>query len=155
MDSNGGVLGVVETREGETPGFQLTGVELGRWAWRELWTKDDATRKAMLGFYTAAMGWKDLPIEKDGKIYHVLANGKDFRTGVILEAQPGEHHRWVTFAIVKDADAGAARMQKAGGRVLLTPRQLGTKGRYALVGDPTGARIAIWSLLPGQGPKPN
>ncbi|WP_415639046.1 VOC family protein, partial [Prescottella defluvii] len=52
--------------------------------------------------------------------------------------------QWNTFLAVDDADASAAKVEPAGGRLLLPAFDVGKAGRMALVADPTGAEVGLW-----------
>jgi predicted enzyme related to lactoylglutathione lyase len=51
---------------------------------------------------------------------------------------------WNTYVAVDDADASAAAVAEAGGRVLSGPEDVGPAGRMAGVADPQGARFRLW-----------
>jgi predicted enzyme related to lactoylglutathione lyase len=45
---------------------------------------------------------------------------------------------------VQDADETAAKAERAGGRVLDAPRDVGEDGRMAVIADPSGAAFRLW-----------
>ncbi len=51
---------------------------------------------------------------------------------------------WNTYVAVNDADTVAARIETAGGRVLVAPTDSGDAGRSAICADPSGVQFRIW-----------
>ena len=51
---------------------------------------------------------------------------------------------WNTYVAVDDADAAAARIEAAGGRVLQPPSDAGEGGRWAVCADPAGVEFRVW-----------
>lgn len=62
-------------------------------------------------------------------------------------ADPGARNQrpaWNTYVAVSDADAAAARIEAAGGRVLQAPTDAGEGGRWAGCADPAGVEFRVW-----------
>src|SRR5699024_8488318 len=51
---------------------------------------------------------------------------------------------WNTYVAVDDADAVAARIEAAHGRVLVAPSDVGPAGRTAICADPADATFRLW-----------
>jgi hypothetical protein len=51
---------------------------------------------------------------------------------------------WNTYIWVDDADATAAKVRDAGGKVLMEPFDVMDSGRLAVFADPEGAAICVW-----------
>jgi len=51
---------------------------------------------------------------------------------------------WNTYVAVDDADAAAARVEAAGGRLLQPPTEAGEGGRFAVCVDPAGVEFRLW-----------
>ncbi|MGH9252593.1 MAG: VOC family protein [Acidimicrobiales bacterium] len=51
---------------------------------------------------------------------------------------------WNTYIAVTDADATAARIETAGGRVFVGPSDVGEVGRSAVCADPSGVPFRLW-----------
>ena len=51
---------------------------------------------------------------------------------------------WNTYVAVTDADAAAARIEAAGGRVLVGASDVGEAGRSAVCADPSGVPFRLW-----------
>jgi predicted enzyme related to lactoylglutathione lyase len=118
--------------------------------WVELACHDiDLARR----FYGKVFGWQTA----ERRYYSPYTNLKlgDWSFGGIIdiddlrqngyEAEP----HWIPYFWVRDCDATAARTAELGGRVLLPPTDI-QPGRYAVLADPAGARLAV--ITPGGGP---
>ena len=74
-----------------------------------------------------------------------MATKKGLSAAGIGELQTEGHPpTWSTYFAVSNADATAAKVKDAGGRVLLEPFDVTDAGRMAIVSDPTGAVFDIW-----------
>ena len=74
-----------------------------------------------------------------------MATKKGLSAAGIGELQTEGHPPvWSTYFAVSNADATAAKVKDAGGRVLLEPFDVTDAGRMAIVSDPTGAVFGIW-----------
>ncbi|HKE97323.1 MAG TPA: VOC family protein [Actinomycetes bacterium] len=113
--------------------------EVGAWTWNELVTPDVDGAKE---FYAGVFGWtaQDAPgplVRAGFALGGLLVGGVHAPT-----AQEGATPRWTVAFRVADADAGAARVEQLGGRVLLPPLGIAT-GRFAIVADPAGASFTV------------
>jgi predicted enzyme related to lactoylglutathione lyase len=112
--------------------------------WVELACRDLA-RAA--DFYGRVFGWRTVERE----YYEHYTNFKlgDWSVGGMLSVDQlrrngfeGAEPNWTPYFWVEDCDAAAARTAELGGRVLLPPTDIGP-GRYAVLADPTGARLSV------------
>ena len=111
----------------------------GRWVWADLVTSDVA---AAAGFYARVFGWtfETYGPHDDFQTYTlVLSCGTPI--GGIVYSRPKQPEkfpssRWVGLVSVEDVAAAAARAEKAGGRVVIKPTELGARGTEALLMDP-------------------
>jgi hypothetical protein len=116
--------------------------------WVDLGTADveDARR-----FYTTLFGWSA----------HVSGDEYGGYTIFNLEGRPvagagplfgeGQPTAWSTYIATADADADAARVTAAGGKVLVAPFDVGDQGRMAAFLDQAGAPFSVWQAgtMPG------
>ena len=106
----------------------------------ELHTKDLARAKA---FYAELFGWKfeDMPMPP-GFLYATLATGGAVNGGAMQEAdaQP----MWLTYVNVDDVEKSAERAVQLGAKLLTGKTPVPEMGWFAVLTDPTGARIALW-----------
>jgi predicted enzyme related to lactoylglutathione lyase len=74
---------------------------------------------------------------------------------VAVDSVPGkEVSQWVSYASVPSVDATVAAFEKAGGRTLIKPLEVGAVGRAAVVIDPQGAVLGLARLSAGDPPDP-
>lgn len=118
----------------------------GRFIWADLVTGD---AEMALGFYRDLFNWE---IEKvDSRYFMASHNGR--KLAGIAELPDGtkdaRHTRWVPYVSVNDPDDFAAYASENGGEVLLPPKYIEGRGRFALLGDPEGAVFGV--LNPASG----
>ena len=119
----------------------------GAFCWDELLTPDPDGAAA---FYAALLGWerRSEPMSGGGT-YTVLTRGGEPAAGV-MAMPPGAKFRpsWLAYVATKDVDATAARAQALGASVTTPPEDIPGVGRFAVLADPTAARIALLSPTP-------
>jgi predicted enzyme related to lactoylglutathione lyase len=122
-----------------------TGYDPGTPCWVDLLSPDV---NASIAFYTGLFGWEAAPVyDPDGnRIYTLLK--KDGHDTAGLSAQPpmmaGSPPVWNSYIATADADASAAAVEKAGGRVVMPVMTVMDVGTMAVCTDPTGATFSLW-----------
>ncbi|MGA5304260.1 VOC family protein [Nucisporomicrobium flavum] len=109
--------------------------------WVDLGTSDlpDATR-----FYTQLFGWEaDVSGEEYGGYTTFRLNGRAAAGAGPLYGE-GQPTAWSTYVATDDADEIAARVEAAGGKVLVAPFDVMFQGRMAAFLDPAGAPFSVW-----------
>jgi uncharacterized protein len=115
-----------------TPGFPT---------WVDLGTADLADAKR---FYTRLFGWTaDVSGEEFGGYTTFLLNGLPVAGAGPLYGE-GQPTAWSTYVAATDADAVAARVAAAGGKVLVAPFDVLDQGRMAAFLDQAGAPFSVW-----------
>src|SRR5689334_2191170 len=119
----------------------------GRFVWYEDLAKDP---KAAIDFYTDVVGWKTQPFtEGEGGDYVMWVGSQGPLGGVIKlpeeAAKMGAQPNWMGHVQVDNVDTTAALAKTLGGKVYKEPTNIPTIGRFAMIGDPQGASIAIFS----------
>jgi predicted enzyme related to lactoylglutathione lyase len=111
----------------------------GKVVWVDLVTADlgDA-----IEFYSAVFGWKFV-ISKDGGFAEGSYYGELVGSIVELEEVDSGDARWLISISVLDVDAAAAEVERQGGEVLVGPKDLPNRGRYALIRDTQGAMCML------------
>ncbi|GAA3287936.1 VOC family protein [Dactylosporangium vinaceum] len=94
---------------------------------------------AAAGFYGRLFGWTVTEAPAGG-YFIATRDGQD----VAAIAPGGGTAAWNTYVAVGDADAAAAAVAKAGGRVTAQPADAGPAGRAATCTDPQGAQLRLW-----------
>lgn len=126
----------------------------GRFVWYELMTTDPKAAKA---FYGSVTGWTITPFEEGDKPYEMWTHDETPLGGVMelpAEArEAGAPPHWMAHVAVPDVDASASRAQQLGAQVLVPPQDVPTVGRFAVLADPQGATISVYTPLdPPDGP---
>lgn len=121
----------------------------GRFFWYELLTTD---LDAALDFYRRVVGWTSADSGMEGMRYELLQAG-DRAIGGAMQLTPdmldgGARPGWLGYVAVADTDAMAARIEAAGGRILMPPADIPDVGRFALVADPGGAAFYLLAPFP-------
>jgi len=123
---------------------EMTRYEHGVPSWVDIGTPDP---KAGLDFYGELFGWEGQDMGEEAGHYTIVSKaGK--QVAAISPAQDPGPPRWTTYITVDDVDAVAKKAESAGGTVLVTPMDVMTQGRMAVLKDTTGAVVAAWQ--PGE-----
>jgi uncharacterized protein len=109
----------------------------GKFIWADLVTTDP---DAAINFYTRIFGWTARMIGTAPNSYTLLLNSGRPIAGVIYrKADPARKEsaaaRWVGYISVANMDKAVAAVTAAGGRVLIAPRKVGSRGWQAIVAD--------------------
>src|SRR5579871_6413115 len=106
----------------------------GSFVWTELGTSDQAAAKT---FYGALFGWhaNDMPMGPDEYYTIFRLEGRDAAAAHTLhpEYSGDAPPNWGLYISVADADASAARVTTAGGKVMAPPFDVSDAGRMAVV----------------------
>lgn len=129
----------------------------GKIVWRDLLTNTpDETRR----FYGELFGWEfekpGIDIGIGGAGTYTLIRHKGRLIGGIVDTvalgKSDNISQWVTTMAVTDIEAAVDRVVSAGGIVMSPPESIGSRGRMALVEDPTGALFAMLQTSEGDPP---
>lgn len=116
--------------------------------WIDLATADldDAIR-----FYTGMFGWTaEISGDDLGGYTTFRLNGLPVAGAGPLFGE-GQPTAWSTYFGAPDADAVAARVEAAYGKVLVPPFDVGDQGRMSAFLDPAGAPFSVWEPLTMRG----
>jgi predicted enzyme related to lactoylglutathione lyase len=113
--------------------------------WVDTWQPDADAAKS---FYTQIFDWEaedTMPDGLEGAHYMCRLRGRDVAAIASRpEGAPGVT-AWTTYVWVDDVDATIAKARDAGGSVLMEPFDALDGGRIAIIADPAGAALGIWS----------
>ena len=117
----------------------------GRFVWYEQLAKDP--QKA-IDFYTDVVGWKTQPF-KEGEDY-VMWVGEQGPLGGVMKlpdeaAKMGTPPHWMAHVHVDNVDIAASQVKKLGGKVYKEPTDIPSVGRFAVIADPQGAVLSIFT----------
>lgn len=106
-------------------------------------------------FYASLLGWsfRDIPGRRS-RYAEAFLNGGPV-AGLVERALPAGVRRqsaWLSFFATTDVDAAERAALEAGGRVLVRPHDLATRGREAILADPEGAVFAMLASSSGDPP---
>jgi predicted enzyme related to lactoylglutathione lyase len=75
----------------------------------------------------------------------------DGTIGLLVPAQPGDATGWLVYLLASDVDDSVRGATAAGGEVLVPVTSASPAGRYAVLRDPSGARVGLFEpeLLAG------
>lgn len=116
----------------------------GRFGWYELMTSDP---KAAGKFYSDIVGWttQEMP-SPDGHGYTTFNIGDAGIAGMLNIAG---HAGWIGYIAVDDVDAHIDKIVEAGGKLLRPAADVPGMLRFAVMSDPQGAAIVVFTPDPG------
>ena len=120
---------------------ERTSYEPGTPSWVDIGTDVEAAK----AFYGPLLGWESEdagPVEQTGGYGFFTKNGK-MVAGYGPQQNPGPPF-WSSYVSVDDAEKTAAKVEEAGGTVVMAPMQVMTAGSMAVFQDPTGAFFSVW-----------
>jgi uncharacterized protein len=118
----------------------------GRFYWYDLMTTDVEGAKA---FYTKLLGWGTTEWEGMEQPYTMWTTGEQPLGGVQTlpeEAQKGgAPPHWLAYVAVPNVDETLDKAKSLGGNVMVPGMDIPTVGRFAVLADPQGAVIAVFT----------
>jgi uncharacterized protein len=119
----------------------------GRFLWYELMTTDLDGAKA---FYAEVVGWDVQNVAPDTPYTLFCAGGLSV-SGLSVLAQEaidlGFGPGWLGYVGVDDVDTAAAHIEQLGGVIYVPPKEIPEISRFAVIGDPQMATIAVLQWL--------
>jgi uncharacterized protein len=115
----------------------------GKFAWYELMTSDT---EAAGKFYSDVVGWNTQKMPSSGGPDYTVFNIGNVGIAGMLTI-PG-HTAWVGYISVDDVDAHIEKIVEAGGKLLRPATDVPGMLRFAVVSDPQGAAIVIFTSNP-------
>ena len=114
----------------------------GKFAWYELMTSDT---KAAGRFYSDVVGWTAKEMPGDGTPYTTFNVGDAGIAGMLHMAG---HTAWVGYIAVDDVDAHIEKIVEAGGKLWRPATDVPGMLRFAVMSDPQGAAIVVFTPHP-------
>jgi uncharacterized protein len=109
---------------------------------------------AAVAFYGGLFGWEfenTMPPGSDGKYFIARLRGGDVAAVSSRPEGGPPMAMWNTYVWVESADAAAAKVRDAGGRVVSEPFDVMDAGRMAVFMDPEGAAFCVWQAKEHRG----
>jgi hypothetical protein len=127
----------------------------GRFCWHELMTTDPA---GAIKFYGKLAGWTAQPHAGD-PTYQMLMTRSKVGVGGVMELpqqarQMGSSSHWVPYIEVTDVDDTVRKATAMGGRTYVSPNDIPSMGRFAILADNQGATFAVYKGSNGISPDP-
>jgi len=114
----------------------------GKFAWYELMTSDvEAAGK----FYSSVVGWTTKDVGNADMAYTTFNVGEAGVAGMLHLPQ---HIAWVGYVHVDDVDAHVEKIVEAGGKLWKPATDVPGMLRFAVMSDPQGAAIVIFTANP-------
>jgi predicted enzyme related to lactoylglutathione lyase len=114
----------------------------GKFGWYELMTSDtDASSK----FYCDVVGWTTQQMPGDGPPYTVFNLGS---VGIAGMLKMEGHSGWIGYIAVDDVDAHIEKIVEAGGKLWRPATDVPGVLRFAVMSDPQGAAIVVFTPNP-------
>lgn len=114
----------------------------GTFVWTELLT-DDVDRG--VGFYADLLDLQPSTMDMGDFEYRMLGRGEQGDMGIVAPQTDRGPSHWTNYLHVEDVDAAAAKVEPAGGKVIVPPTDLPGVGRFSLVADPSGATVNLFT----------
>jgi len=108
--------------------------------WNELSSKDLEASKKFLG---EVVGWTFEEMDMGNGTYTIAKSGGEQVAGMMSTQDPNQPSAWVAYVHVDDVDAAAAKVESAGGKMMMPMMEVPNVGRFCWVQDPTGAVVAL------------
>jgi predicted enzyme related to lactoylglutathione lyase len=111
-------------------------------SWVDLGSPDVEVAKQ---FYGGLFGWTArVAPEPEAGGYTTFLSGDKAVAAVGPLFGEGQSPTWTTYFATEETDVVAARVESAGGKVLMAPMDVMRYGRMALFLDPAGAPFGVW-----------
>ena len=119
---------------------EVSTYENGTPCWIDLGVPDVEQSAA---FYTALFGWEvEIGPAEIGHYSNATLRGLPV-AAIADQQQPGMVF-WTTYLAVDDVDATVAKVEPAGGSILVPPMDVMQFGRMAVITDAGGAQVSLW-----------
>ncbi|MEN3309944.1 MAG: uncharacterized protein V7603_6146 [Micromonosporaceae bacterium] len=121
--------------------MKVTQYDSGVPNWADLGSPDmDAAKR----FYAGVFGWDPQDTGPDTGGYTMFHKDGAAVAGLGPLQGPDQPPAWTIYIATDDANATAAKVEAAGGKVLMAPMDVMEQGRMAIFMDPTGAVFGVW-----------
>lgn len=137
-DSQGAVFGVLAASGGDPPDDPVTDGEV---FWVDLFTPDPAQAAA---FYAGLANYEVSESETSAGRKRWVLSAEDFARAGIVRLPPGKSGPgWLPYILVDDVPATLEKVRRAGGKVVVEPRQDLLDGNLAVIADPSGGAVGV------------
>jgi hypothetical protein len=151
QDREGAIFGVIHATDGYPPDVLPS---YNTWLWIELWAKDSSL---MADFYRPIGAYTIERQEDIGDRPEIRLVAGGYPRAAVLELERQDlPSTWLPYIRVKDLRQTLARIEQAGGSVVVPPSPTVRNGKVAVFLDPLGAALAVaqWTDENNAGNKP-
>jgi uncharacterized protein len=123
----------------------MANAQPGNFVWYDHLTKDP---RAATGFYGEVVGWKTQPFDNNPDYLMWVASQGPLGGLMPLPAEAakmGAPPHWMGHVCVANVDETVAKVKELGGKVHTDPSDIPTVGRFAVIADPQGATISVFT----------
>ncbi|MGH7270930.1 MAG: VOC family protein, partial [Polyangiaceae bacterium] len=121
----------------------MASTNIGRFVWYEFMTSDTAPA---IAFYTNVIGWKTQPWDNGYTMWTASQGPLGGTMKLDEEAKKmGARPSWMSHVEVANVDATVAAARKHEARVHVEPTDIPKIGRFAMIADPQGAMISVFT----------
>jgi uncharacterized protein len=114
----------------------------GKFVWYELMTTNMTAAET---FYRGVVGWNAKEAGMNGMSYTLFSMGEASVAGLMTLPDAGRKPAWIGYVAVDDVDASAAQVEREGGKIHRAPDDIPGVGRFAVIADPQGTVLALFS----------
>lgn len=119
----------------------VTSYRNGTPSWVDIGTSD---LEGAIAFYSGLFGWQvEIGDPEMGRYSMAMLQGQPV-SGLADQQSPDLPIFWTTYLSVDDVDATMAKVEPAGGSVVVPPMDVADFGRFGVATDSGGAHISFW-----------
>jgi predicted enzyme related to lactoylglutathione lyase len=116
---------------------------VGSFCWEELMTSDP---EGAAKFYSSLFGYSVESMDMGPMgTYRILKRGDRQTAGLMLLPAQVPRSSWLAYIAVKDVDSTVRNAKEIGATVRVPPTDIPKIGRFSVLGDPTGAAVAVFT----------
>ena len=105
-------------------------------------------------FYKKLFDWKLTDMKMPGMVYTTIDVGnKKTGGGITGKEMPNQPTAWLPYVEVASVKKTIAKVEKAGGKVIVPFMRIGDMGAIGVFFDPAGAAIGLWEKAKGKAKK--
>jgi predicted enzyme related to lactoylglutathione lyase len=121
---------------------------IGKFVWHDHTSNDPEEARR---FYSELLGWQT-EVWKPGEMDYPMIKVGDGMHGGFGKAEGGAPPHWLGHVVIEDVDETARQAEAAGARLLFGPSDIPEVGRFAVIADPQGAVLSLYSPAGDQPP---
>lgn len=122
-----------------------TGKVPGQFIWGDLFTD---TPSVAIEFYTELFGWTTKIHTEGAAKYTLFLNGEKAIGGIVYRPSEADdsqeaNARWIGYVYVENIESSIESIKKEGGKILLKPFSIESRGQIAITSDSQGSLVGL------------